>query len=50
MEILVIILVVIAVGAALVYFMNSPRGMQVVRKKTVSTILNDMRALPTFYA
>ena len=32
-------------GAAVVYFMNSPKGMLVVRKKTVSTILNDMRAL-----
>ena len=37
MEILVILLVVIVVSAALVYFMNSPKGMQVVRKKTVST-------------
>ena len=45
METLVILLVVIAAGAAVVYFMNSPKGMQVVRKKTVSTILNDMRAL-----
>jgi hypothetical protein len=45
MEILSIILVVIVAGAALVYFMNSPKGMQVVRKKTVSTILNDLRAL-----
>jgi hypothetical protein len=45
MEILAVLLVVIVVGAALVYFMNSPKGMQVVRQKTVSTILNDMRAL-----
>jgi hypothetical protein len=45
MEILVTLLVLIAAGAALVYFMNSPRGMQVVRKKMVSTILNDLRAL-----
>ena len=45
METLVILLVVIVAGAAVVYFMNSPKGMQVVRKKTVSTILNDMRAL-----
>jgi len=45
MEILAIILVVIAVVAALVYFLNSPRGMRVVRNKTVSTILNDVRAL-----
>ena len=45
MEILSIILVVIVAGAALVYFINSPKGMQVVRKKTVSTILNDLRAL-----
>ena len=45
MEILVIILVAIAAGAALVYFMNSPKGMQAVRNKTVSTILNDVRAL-----
>jgi hypothetical protein len=45
MEILVIFLVVIAASAALVYFMNSPKGLQVVRKKTVSTILNDVQAM-----
>jgi hypothetical protein len=44
MEILLIVLAVIAAGAALVYFMNSPVGMQFVRKKTVSTILNDFNA------
>ncbi len=45
MEILAILLVVIAAGAALVYFLTSSTGMQLVRKKTVSTILNDVRAL-----
>ena len=45
MEILAIILMVIAVATALVYFLNSPRGMRAVRNKTVSTILNDVRAL-----
>ena len=45
MEIFSIILVVIVAGAALVYFMNSPKGLQVVRKKTVATILNVLRAL-----
>lgn len=45
MEILAILLVVIAAGAALVYFLTSSTGMQLVRKKTVSTILNDVRTL-----
>jgi len=45
MEILLIVLAVIVVGAAVVYFMNSPMGMQLVRKKTVSTILNDVNAM-----
>jgi hypothetical protein len=44
MEILLIVLVIIAAGAAVVYFLNSPWGMQVVHKKTVSTILNDVQA------
>jgi hypothetical protein len=45
MEVLLIVLAVIAAGAVLVYFMNSPMGMQLVRKKTVSTILNDVNAM-----
>jgi len=44
MEVLLIVLTVIAAGAALVYFLNSPWGMQLVRKKTVSTILSDVHA------
>jgi hypothetical protein len=45
MEVLVIVLAVIVAGAAVVYFLNSPWGMQVVHKKTVSTIVNDVTAL-----
>lgn len=45
MEVLLIVLAVIAAGTALVYFMNSSMGMQLVRKKTVSTILNDVNAM-----
>ena len=45
MEFLLIILTVIAAGAAVVYFLSSSRGMQLVRNKTVSTILNDIHAM-----
>jgi hypothetical protein len=45
MEVLFIVLAVLAAGAALVYFLNSPTGMQVVHKKMVSTILNDVTAI-----
>ena len=45
MEVLLIVLAVTAAGAALVFFLNSPMGMQLVHKKTVSTILNDVTAL-----
>jgi hypothetical protein len=45
METLAILLVVIAASALVVYFLTSSKGMQLVRKKTVSTILNDVRAL-----
>jgi hypothetical protein len=45
METLLIVLSVVVAGAAVVYFMNTPMGMQLVRKKTVSTILNDVNAL-----
>jgi hypothetical protein len=45
MEVVLIVLVVLAAGAALVYFLMSPWGMQVVHKKTVSTILNDVHAI-----
>ena len=44
MEILLIVLVVLAAGTALVYFLMSPTGMQLVHKKTVSTILSDLYA------
>ncbi len=44
MEILLIVLAVIAAGAALVFFMNSSIGMQLVHKKGVATILNDVTA------
>ena len=43
-EVLLIILAVIAVGAALVYFLNSSWGTQVVHKQTVSNILNGVHA------
>ena len=45
MEVLLIVLAVIVAGAALVYFMNSPMGMQLVRKKSVSAILNSIHAI-----
>jgi hypothetical protein len=45
MEVLFIVLAVIAAGTALVFFMNSSMGMQLVHKKTVSTILNDVAAI-----
>ena len=44
MEVLLIVLAVIAAGAALVFFMNSSMGMQLVHKKSVATILNDVTA------
>jgi hypothetical protein len=45
MEVLLIVLAVIVAGAALVYFLTSSMGMQLVHKKTVSTILNDIQAI-----
>ena len=45
MEVLLIVLAVTAAGAALVFFLNSSMGMQLVHKKMVSTILNDVTAL-----
>ena len=39
------VLAVIAAGAASVYFINSSMGMQLIRKKSVSTILNGVKAL-----
>jgi hypothetical protein len=45
MEIFLIVLAVIVAGAVLVYFMNSPMGMQLVRKKIVATIVNDVNAM-----
>jgi len=45
MEVLVIVLAVIAAGAALVFFLNSSMGLQLVRKKTVSTILSSIYTL-----
>ena len=44
MEVLFIILAVIAAGAALVFFIGSPMGMQLVHNKSVSTILNCVKA------
>ena len=43
MEFLLIVLAIIAVGAIVVLF-----GLQLVRKKTVTTILNDIRAMQRF--
>ena len=48
MEVLLIVLAVLAAGAALVYFLMSPKGMQLVHNKTVSTILNDVHAKQSF--
>jgi len=45
MEVFLIALAIIATGAILVYFMMSPAGMRFVRKKSVQTILNDVRAI-----
>ena len=45
MEVFFVVLAIIAAGAALVYFLNSSMGMQLVHKKTVSTILNDITAI-----
>ena len=45
MEVLFIVLAVIAAGAALVFFMNSPMGMQLIHKKSASTILNSVTAI-----
>jgi hypothetical protein len=39
------VLAVIAAGAASVYFIASPMGTQLIRKKSVSTILKGVRAL-----
>ncbi|MGH7184277.1 MAG: hypothetical protein ACREJN_20210 [Nitrospiraceae bacterium] len=38
------VLAVIAAGAVSVYFVTSSMGMQLIRKKSVSTILNDVKA------
>jgi hypothetical protein len=45
METLAVVLTVIVAGAALVYFMNSPIGLQLVRRKSVSTILSSVHAM-----
>ena len=45
MEVLFIVLAVIAAGAALVFFMCSPMGMQLIHKKSVSTIFNAVKAI-----
>ena len=45
MEVLFIVLAVIAAGAALVFFINSPMGMQLIHKKSASTILNCVTAI-----
>ncbi len=45
MEVLFIVLAVIAAGAAVVFFMGSPMGLQLIHKKSVSTILNYVKAV-----
>jgi len=45
MEILFIVLAVIVASAALVLFLNSSMGIQLIHKKSVSTILNCVNAL-----
>ena len=45
MEVLAIVLAVIAAGTAVVFFLNSSMGLQLVHKKTVSTILSSIHAL-----
>ena len=45
MEVLFIVLAVIVAGAALVFFMMSPMGMRLVHNKSVSTILNSVKAI-----
>ena len=45
MEVLLIVLAVIVAGAALVYFLNSSMGKQLVHKKSASTILSDVHAI-----
>jgi hypothetical protein len=45
MEVLFIVFAVIVAGPLLVFFMNSRMGMQLVRKKSVSTILNSVTAI-----
>jgi hypothetical protein len=44
MEVLFIMLAVLAVGAAVVYFLNSPWGIQVVHQQSKATILNSVSA------
>jgi hypothetical protein len=39
------VLAVVAAGAASVYFVTSSMGMRLIRKKSVTTILNDVEAL-----
>ena len=45
MEVLFTLLAVIATGVILVFFMNSRMGIQLVHKKSVSTILNSVTAM-----
>ncbi len=45
MEVFLIVLAVLVAGAALVYFLSSPVGMQLVHKQSVSTILSGVNAL-----
>jgi hypothetical protein len=44
-EVLLTLLAVIAAGAILVFFMNSRMGMQLIHKKSVSTIINCVTAI-----
>ena len=45
MDILLTLLAMIAAGALLVFFLNSRMGLQLVHKKSVSTILNCVTAI-----
>jgi len=44
MEVLIIVLVVIAIGMAVVYFLGSPKGVRLIHKQSASTILLIVKA------
>jgi hypothetical protein len=45
MEVLLIVLAVTAAGAAVIFFLTSSMGMQLVHKQSVSAILNSVQAI-----